>query len=163
MEQPIYIVSDNHFTMNDSDVHEQERRNKLFNVLNKIKKNKRGTLIIGGDFFDYWFEYKNVIPNGYQNIIEELKNLKKSGITIHYILGNHDYWDFGYLNKEIGLITHKNDFEFNYNNKKILITHGDGLLKNDYGYRCMNRIIRSKLNLILFYRAIFSIFFPDIC
>ena len=129
----------------DNNHKEHDRRAKLFKVFDKIKKFNNSTLIIGGDFFDYWFEYKNVIPSGYDNLIDAFKNLTQSGITIHYILGNHDYWDFGYLNREANIIVHKDDFEFNYSNQKILITHGDGLLENDYGYRFLKKIIRHPL------------------
>jgi len=149
MNGPFYIISDNHFMM-DNNEEEKARRKKLSAIFKKIKNNKKGTLIIGGDFFDFWFETDYAIPNGYQSIIKELIALKKSGIDIHYIAGNHDYWDFGYLSKTIDLVFHKNDLEFNYNNQKILITHGDGLLKNDHGYRFMKRIIRSKLFIRLF-------------
>ena len=144
MKNPIYIISDNHFSMNASNEKEIDRRNKLFQVFDKIKLKEQATLIIGGDFFDYWFEYENVIPNGYDSIIAALKDLVKNGIDIHYVLGNHDYWDFGYLKNEIGITTHKSDFEISHNDK-ILITHGDGLLKNDYGYRIMKSIIRHPL------------------
>jgi len=149
MKAPFYIISDNHFMMDDND-EEKARRKKLFAIFKKIKQNKTGTLIIGGDFFDFWFETNYAVPNGYQNIIKELIAVKKSGVDIHYIAGNHDYWDFGYLSKTTDLIFHKKDLEFNYNNQKILITHGDGLLKNDYGYRFMKKIIRSKLFIYLF-------------
>ena len=144
MDAPYYIVSDNHFFMK-SDNDEKNRREKLFQVFNNIKKRGEGTLIIGGDFFDYWFEYNNAIPAGYSNLLNALKNLYDSGIKIHYILGNHDYWDFGYLKNNIGIITHKNNLSIKYNNNNILFTHGDGLLKKDFGYKIMKKIIRSKL------------------
>ena len=150
MENPIYIISDNHFSMDKNHKNEIDRRNKLFQVFDKIKSRKNGTLIIGGDFFDYWFEYDNVIPNGYETILESLKDLVNNGIKIHYVLGNHDYWDFGYLNREFDITTHKKDLQINHNDK-ILITHGDGLLKNDYGYRIMRFIIRHPL-FIKFYK-----------
>ena len=149
MNGPYYIISDNHFSM-DLNQKEHDRRQKLFQVFNKIKSLNKGTLIIGGDFFDYWFQYKNEIPKGYDNILEALADLNNNNIEIHYILGNHDYWDFGYLNKKANIHTYKNDFVFNINNKKILITHGDGILKSDYGYRFMRKIIRSKLFIFLY-------------
>ena len=149
MNDPYYIISDNHFSM-DLDQKEHDRRQKIFQVFDKIKALNKGTLIIGGDFFDYWFEYKNEIPKGYDNILEALADLNNNNIKIHYILGNHDYWDFGYLNKIAGITTYKNDLEFNINNKKILITHGDGILKSDYGYRFMKKIIRSQLFIFLY-------------
>ena len=144
MKAPFYIISDNHFMMEDTS-EEQERRNKLFQVFDKIKQNNEGTLIIGGDFFDFWFETNYVVPNGYQNLINELAEFKKYNIDVHYIAGNHDYWDFGYLSKTANIIFHKKDLKFHLNNKTILITHGDGLLKKDYGYRFMKKIIRSSL------------------
>ncbi len=129
----------------DNNQEENDRRTKLFKVFDKIKSFDNSTLIIGGDFFDYWFEYKHVIPSGYDNLIDSFKDLAKSGVKIHYVLGNHDYWDFGYLNKEASIVIHKGDFEFNYSNQKILITHGDGLLKNDHGYRILKKIIRHPI------------------
>jgi len=128
-----------------SDDYEKNRREKLFKVFDCIKNNGPGTLIIGGDFFDYWFDYPDQIPSGYDDLLDELKKLKSSGINIHYILGNHDFWDFGYLTKYIGITTHNGDLILKINDKKIYITHGDGILKNDYGYRFMKKIIRSRL------------------
>mgnify|MGYP002839470700 CR=1 FL=1 len=119
-----------------------------------IKKRGGGTLIIGGDFFDYWFEYKNQIPSGYDSILNALKDLHNNNIKIHYIAGNHDFWDFGYLSNHAGLEFYKGDLELNSSNKKILITHGDGILKSDVGYRVMKKIIRSKLFIFLYIRGI---------
>ena len=71
MEAPFYIISDNHFMMTDSE-EERSRRNKLFLIFDKIKKDGQGTLIIGGDFFDFWFETKKVVPKYFDNLINEL-------------------------------------------------------------------------------------------
>ena len=103
MKAPFYIISDNHFMMDDTP-DEQERRNKLFQVFEVIKKKNEGTLIIGGDFFDFWFETNYAIPNGYQNLINQLAEFQKHNIEVHYIAGNHDYWDFGYLSKNANII-----------------------------------------------------------
>lgn len=149
MNEPYYIVSDNHFSM-ENDLSEHKRRNKIFKIFNKIKSIGKGSLIIGGDFFDYWFEYKNQIPTGYDSILNALEDLYDNNIKIHYVAGNHDFWDFGYLNSKTGLTFYKGDLELNSKNKKILITHGDGILKSDIGYRFMKRIIRSKLFIFLY-------------
>ena len=147
LKLPIYFVSDNHFKM-DINKSENDRRKKLIKVFNKIK-NTNGTLIIGGDFFDFWFNYKYVIPSNYSDIIEKLVELNDSGVSIHYILGNHDYWDFGYFYKKFNALVHDGDLHFN-SGEKIMVTHGDGLLKNDYGYRFMKKIIRSKIFVKIF-------------
>ena len=154
LELPIYFISDNHFSMEKSDA-ELIRREKLFSLFDKIESAK-GTLIIGGDFFDFWFDYKYVVPKGFNDILFRLEQLYKSGIKIHYILGNHDYWDFGSFSQKFGAIVHDGDLEFDVNGQKILVTHGDGLLKNDVGYRFMKRVIRSKIAIFLF-----RLFHPD--
>jgi len=147
MKKPIYIVSDNHFMLEKSK-NELIRRKKFFKLFNHINKTG-GTLIIGGDFFDFWVESFYGIPNYYEDILSELEKLKLNNIEIHYVVGNHDYWDFGFIYQKCGAIIHKKDFIFIDNNKKILVTHGDGLLKNDYLYRFMKKIIRSKLFILL--------------
>ena len=147
MKKPIYIISDNHFMLQKSS-DENIRRRICFKLFNHINTTG-GTLIIGGDFFDFWLESFYGIPNYYDDILFELEKLKLNNIEIHYIAGNHDYWDFGFLYKKCGAIIHKSDFIFKINDKKILITHGDGLLKHDSLYRFMKTIIRSKLFILL--------------
>jgi len=155
LKLPIYLVSDNHFMMSYNK-NESLRINKLDELFNKIIKDQ-GTLIIGGDFFDFWFDYKNVIPKYYSEVLSLLNRLNKAGIEIHYILGNHDYWDFGALNRLTGAVIHKNDFQFIIDNQKIVITHGDGILKNEYLYRFVKKIIRSNL-----FISLFRLIHPDI-
>ena len=143
MKKPIYIISDNHFMLEKNN-EEHIRRTKIFKLFSHIKKTG-GTLIIGGDFFDFWLESFYGAINYYDDILSELEKLKLNNIEIHYVVGNHDYWDFGFITKKCDAIIHKSDFIFNINDKKILITHGDGLLKHDVLYRFMKKIIRSKL------------------
>jgi len=147
-KQPVYFISDNHFA-SETTPSEKERRNHLYQVFEKIK-NTGGTLVIGGDFFDFWFNYKYVIPSGYEDLLDHLDDLNQSGITIHYVLGNHDYWDFGYFKKKFNALVYDQNLEINNGNAKIQVCHGDGLLKNDIGYRFMKKIIRSKLCIFLF-------------
>ena len=79
MNGPYYIISDNHFSMKN-DRKEASRRDKLFAIFKKIKQNGKGSLIIGGDFFDYWFEYKYEIPKGYETILAALRDLNEHKI-----------------------------------------------------------------------------------
>ncbi len=148
MKLPLYVVSDNHFLMNGTSG-ELQRRELLFRLFRHIGR-EGGTLIIGGDFFDFWFDYRHVIPKYYQDILAQLHVLGQSGVTIHYIAGNHDYWDFGVLSAIPGLTFHRSDFSFQLDGKNILFTHGDGLLSWDHGYRWMKKIIRSRLCIRLF-------------
>ena len=147
--QPVYFISDNHFTPN-LDPHEKERRNRLCHVYEKIKSTG-GTLVIGGDFFDFWFNYKNMIPAGYVDLMEQLDGLNQMDIAIHFVLGNHDYWDFGYFQKKFNATVYAENLEFKNDTSHIQVCHGDGLLKNDYGYRLMKKVIRSQLCIFLFH------------
>ena len=97
MKLPVYFISDNHFLLDYNEA-ETERRNKLFNLFGHIKKTG-GTLIIGGDFFDFWLQTFSGIPKYYDDIIQNLQSLNEQNIEIHYVVGNHDYWDFGYMQK----------------------------------------------------------------
>ena len=97
-KQPVYFISDNHFAL-DINTAEKERRNRLYQVFEQIKSTG-GTLVLGGDFLDFWFNYRYVIPAGYVDLLEQLHKLNQSGIYIHFVLGNHDYWDFGYFKKK---------------------------------------------------------------
>ena len=153
---PVYFISDNHFKM-DIDNSERERRGKLYHVFEKIKSTG-GTLVIGGDFFDFWFDYRHVLPAGYIDLFEQLDKLHQSGIFIHFILGNHDYWDFGYFKEKFNAKVYWGDLNFTNNGMKIQVTHGDGLLKNDHGYRLMKGMIRSKFCIFLFILFHFLIF-----
>ena len=139
----------------DIDNSEKKRRDKLFHVFDKIKTTG-GTLVIGGDFFDFWFNYQYVVPSGYVDLLEQLDILHQSGIAIHFVLGNHDYWDFGYFKEKFNAKVCGGDLNFTNNGQNIQVTHGDGLLKNDHGYRLMKRVIRSQLCIFLF-----SNFHPD--
>ena len=142
MKLPVYFVSDNHFFM-DSPPGENERRKLLFSLFEKIKQ-EQGTLIIGGDFFDFWFDYYYVLPAGYVDLLEQLDQLNQSGIDIHFVLGNHDYWDFGYFKQKFNAEVYTGNIEFEHNSSRIQVCHGDGLLKNDTGYRFMKKVIRSR-------------------
>lgn len=148
MNTPVYFISDNHFQFTDF-YNEDFRRDLLFNLFSKIK-NTGGSLVIGGDFLDFWFDYgKTQIP-GYESIFDALEDLNSNGIKIHYVLGNHDFWDFGYFCTKFGATVYHENLEFCIENERILVTHGDGLLKSDYGYRLMKKIIRHPISIFLF-------------
>jgi len=133
----------------DINTSEQTRRNRLYQVFEHIKSTG-GTLVIGGDFFDFWFDYKDTILVGYIDLMEQLDGLNKAGISIHFVLGNHDYWDFGYFQRKFNATVYPGNMEMKNDSAYIQVCHGDGLLKNDSGYRFMKKVIRSRLCIYLF-------------
>ena len=99
-----------------------------------------------GDIFDFWFEYKTVIPKGFIRVLGKLADLSDSGIKIHFFVGNHDLWMKGYFEKELNIHTYRKPKEFTFYNKKILIGHGDGLGPGDKGYKRMKKVFTSPFS-----------------
>ncbi len=148
MKLPLYFISDSHMGMEIDDP-EIKRRKKLFQLFEKIKLSG-GTLIIGGDFFDFWFEFSKNTPEIYQDVFLELQSLKDNGIDIHYVAGNHDYWNFGHFENSFLKSFYKDDLLIDDFGLKILVTHGDGLLKSDVGYRLLKKVLRNKVFIFFF-------------
>ena len=94
-----------------------------------------------GDIFDYWFEYKRVVPRGYTRVLGKIASLTDSGIPVHFFTGNHDIWVFDYLPAETGVILHKEPFRTELGGKKFFLAHGDGLDATDKGYILLKRYL----------------------
>ena len=142
MELPLYFISDLHLALNP-DKKEIKRQNRLFVFFKHIEKTK-GTLFILGDLFDFYFEYNDVIPKDYFSFYNKIEKLKESGVKVHFLLGNHDYWISNFITDTLFDKVYMDDFEFTINNKTFFLTHGDGLLSWDKGYRFLKYIIRSS-------------------
>ena len=151
MKLPLYFISDLHLRLNPSE-DEMQRQKRLFLFFNHISKTK-GTLFIVGDLFDFYFEYKDVIPKYYFHFYTEILQLRKSGVNTHFILGNHDFWVLDFMKNTLMYKVYEKDFEFSLNGKSFLLTHGDGLLSWDWGYRLMKKLIRSPI-FVWFYRLL---------
>jgi UDP-2,3-diacylglucosamine hydrolase len=147
-----------------SDVHlgelpkEQEinRVNHFLHFLMKIEQSAECIFIVG-DLFDFWFEYKYVIPKKYFNLLTQLARLRQKNIEIHYLTGNHDFYLGRFFEEELGIKTYKGDWQGTIDNKRFYLYHGDGIAKRDSGYRLLKKIIRSPISIKL-YRLIH----PDI-
>ncbi len=120
-----YFISDCHL---DALNHENclEREKKLVAFLEEIKSQAKALYLLG-DIFDFWFEYKYVVPRGYVRFLGKLAELSDSGVEIHYFTGNHDIWTFSYFEKEFNVQMHRKPCLFKIEEKKFFIGHGDGL------------------------------------
>jgi len=103
-----------------------------------------------GDVFDFWFEYKTVVPKGYIRLLGKLAELIDNGIPVHVFKGNHDVWAFDYLTKEAGIILHRDPVERVFGNKTFYLAHGDGLGPGDTGYKFLKKVFELKFNQFLF-------------
>jgi UDP-2,3-diacylglucosamine hydrolase len=117
--------------------------------LESIKK-ETAVLFIVGDLFDFWFEYKTVVPKGYVRILGKLAEIRDAGVEIHFFVGNHDMWMSGYFEQELGIPVYYAPKTFEFNGKKFLVGHGDGLGPGDYGYKFLKKIFRNPLCKFLF-------------
>jgi len=138
-----YFVSDLHFGLL-SLKEEKERELSFVRFLNSIKEDA-AELYILGDLFDYWFEYKRVIQKGYHRTFTALEDLTNAGVKVHYIIGNHDFMHRDFFEKFLDMKLYQGDIETVINDKKFFLAHGDGLVKNDYGYLILKKIFRNKL------------------
>ncbi len=149
-KEKIYFVSDVH--LGAPALNNNREREKLFaQWLDFIAKDVTALYLLG-DIFDFWFEYKKVVPRGYTRILGRLADLSDSGVPIHFFTGNHDLWVFDYLTDEIGLTLHRDSFMTEIGGKKFFLAHGDGLDPDDKTYLFMKKIFTSKKMQWLFSR-----------
>lgn len=143
MKNSYYFISDIHFGLLGHD-EEVERELKFVEFLYSIKDSAKELYILG-DLFDYWFEYKRVIQKGYFRTFTALNDLVRSGTNIHYLIGNHDFMHRDFFEKEVGVKLYQENIEVEIDSKKFYLAHGDGLVKNDYGYLILKKVFRSKI------------------
>ncbi len=144
----LYIFSDAH--LGSFDVSAEEIKKEKIDKLLAIVKSDGDRLVILGDLFEFWFEYKNAMPKEHFDILSKLYQLKQQGVIIDYVSGNHDFWMDDFFEKQMGINVYLDSFELQYENQKIYFTHGDGLAKGDRGYRLLKRILRNRLNIWLY-------------
>ena len=141
----LYLFSDAHIGSNDTEA-EQLKISKISELLELVKKDG-DRLVILGDLFDFWFEYKYAIPKEHHQVLFLLVALQKSGVRIDYISGNHDFWIDDYFSSQLGITVHRDEFDFEYGRYHIHCIHGDGLAKADRGYRLLKRVLRNRFNI----------------
>lgn len=140
----IYFSSDNHLgapTPQDS----RPRELKFVGWLDEVKQDAAAIFLLG-DLFDFWFEYKHVVPKGFVRVLGKLAEISDSGIPVYFFVGNHDLWMEDYFEKELNIPTYRKPEEFTFNDKKFLIGHGDGLGPGDHGYKRMKKVFTNPLS-----------------
>jgi UDP-2,3-diacylglucosamine hydrolase len=99
-----------------------------------------------GDLFDFWFEYKKVVPKGFVRVLGKLAEIRDSGIPIYFFVGNHDLWMSDYFEKELNIPVYHDNQEYTFGNKTFLIGHGDGKGPGDKGYKRMKKVFTNPLS-----------------
>lgn len=149
----IYFLSDFHLGAPDH-ASSLLREKRIVKFLDEIKNDAEQIFILG-DLFDFWYEYKRVIPKGFVRILGKLAELTDAGIEVHFFVGNHDMWMKGYFEKELNIKVYHRPEEFDLKGKKFFIGHGDGLGPGDHRYKFLKKIFRNK-----FSKWLFGIFHP---
>jgi UDP-2,3-diacylglucosamine hydrolase len=144
----IYFASDFHLGIPD---HEKSlvREKMLVSWLDQVKEDA-GEIFLMGDVFDFWFEYKTVVPKGYIRLFGKLAELTDQGIPVHLFTGNHDIWAFEYLRREINIQLHRHPETIVMMGKTFYLAHGDGLGPGDNGYKFLKKVFSNRFNQFLF-------------
>ncbi len=144
-----YFASDTHLGLNlDRNNHTRERV--FVNWLESIRHDAKEIYLVG-DIFDFWFEYRNVVPKGFVRTLGKIAELTDSGIKVHFFTGNHDMWVRNYFECECGMTVHYRGELVKHAGKTILVAHGDNLnIKGKPMLRLMNGIFRSSFAQFLF-------------
>lgn len=144
----VYFLSDFHLGAPDH-TKSLARERRIVHFLEQIRKDA-AVIFIVGDLFDFWYEYRTVVPKGFVRILGKMAEITDSGIPIHFFIGNHDMWMKGYFEQELNIPVYHEPKEFEFNGKRFLIGHGDGLGPGDHGYKFMKKIFRNPVCQFLF-------------
>ncbi|MCF6306602.1 MAG: UDP-2,3-diacylglucosamine diphosphatase [Flavobacteriaceae bacterium] len=139
----IYFSSDNHLGAPTSK-ESFPREKKFVKWLDEVKEDAAAIFLLG-DLFDFWFEYKTVVPKGFVRVLGKLAEITDSGIPIYFFVGNHDLWMQDYFEKELNIPTYRDCKEFTFNNKAFLIGHGDGKGPGDKSYKRMKKVFTNPI------------------
>lgn len=138
----IYFASDFHIGLPDFE-RNIPREKKIVAWLDFIKKDATDIYFLG-DIFEFWYEWKHVIPKHFSRFFGKLAELSDKGIKLHYFTGNHDIWAYGYFEQEFGMKIYRKPLEIVINNKKFYLAHGDGLGPGDKFYKFLKLIFTNK-------------------
>ncbi len=146
----IYFASDFHL---GAPTHQKslEREKRIVRWLDEVKQDA-AEIYLMGDMFDFWFEYKHVVPKGFSRLLGKIAEITDSGIPITFFTGNHDMWMFDYFPKELGVTLYREPIVREYNGKKFFLGHGDGLGPGDKGYKFIKKVFANPICQWLFAR-----------
>jgi UDP-2,3-diacylglucosamine hydrolase len=140
--QKIFFASDFHLGLRTGSP-PLEREKKVVGWLNSIAPEAKEIFLLG-DIFDFWWEYKLVVPRGFTRFLGTVAAITDTGIPVHFFTGNHDMWVGDYLSSECGITVHTTPFTTIFNGKKFYLAHGEGLGTRNTGYKILLSIFRNK-------------------
>lgn len=149
---PCYFVSDTHIGESSP-----ETEGRLVAWLERVRADA-DAIFLAGDIFDFWFEYKRVVPKGFARLFAKIREITAAGTPVHFFAGNHDMWVYDYFEKECGMTVHPGGKLFDLYGKKVYVEHGDAISADDFKVKTIQKIFRSRTA-----RCIFSaLVHPDL-
>ena len=144
----IYFASDFHLGIPDYE-RSLVRERMLVAWLDQVRLDA-AEIFLMGDVFDFWFEYKTVVPKGFIRLLGKLAQITDEGTPVHLFTGNHDIWAFEYLEKEVNVVLHRHPETRQMMGKTFYLAHGDGLGPGDNGYKFLKKVFSNRFNQFLF-------------
>ena len=144
----IVFVSDAHLGTESAE-REASREARLHSLFDSLP-GRASRLVIAGDLFDFWFEYRTAIPRRHFGTLARLRALRDQGIEISYLAGNHDFWLGRFLSDELGIRTVSDCLTIEAQGRRLWVHHGDGLVGGDLGYRVLKRVLRNPVSIGLY-------------
>lgn len=135
-----YFISDVHLGVRESSPTKRERA--FANFLTTLPTNVESLYLLG-DIFDFWYEYRDVIPRGFSRTLGALGTLSDRGVKLYFIRGNHDYWIYNYLQEELQIELLEELSIVEIGRKRFLLGHGDELM-GERGHLFIKRLFRNR-------------------
>ena len=140
--QKVYFASDFHLGVPDA-ASSRAREQKIVRWLDQVKHDAAAILLLG-DIFDFWFEYRHTIPKGFIRLQGKLAEITDSGIPVLFFTGNHDMWMFDYFPQELNIPILREPISTTINGHSFYIGHGDGLGPGDHTYKLIKKVFANK-------------------
>ena len=149
-DKKIYFASDFHLGISAIPRQKEiEREKKIIRWLNSIEHDAQAVLLVG-DIFDFWYEYRHAIPKGYIRFLGKISSMLEKGIKVYFFTGNHDIWMFRYFQEELGITVFDKPVELRLNDKNLMVAHGDGLGPGDFFYKILKKIFTNGITQWMF-------------
>lgn len=144
--EDVRIAADTHFR-DRSLAGEAERRDRFIRFLDATPQD--AYLVLLGDIFDFYFEYRSVVPNRFLDLFEAIARTSARGVDVHFLGGNHDYWVGGSFARELGVRVHRKEIRIESQGRRLVLAHGDLVMPRDYGYKLLKGVIRNPVVIAL--------------
>ncbi len=142
-KQKIYLASDFHLGAPSLEA-TQVREKKIVRWLTEIEKDAAGIVLVG-DLFDFWFEYRHVVPKGFNRFIGKIAEIRDRGIPVIFFTGNHDLWMRDYFETELGVQVFPMPRSFQIGDRKVYVGHGDGLGPGDRKFKFFKKVFTNRI------------------